>query len=177
MKKSRQNVLPAFSERYAMKKILIIGCPGGGKSTFARALQQKTALPLFYLDMLYWNEDRTHASREVFLDRLNCILQQPSWIMDGNYLGTMAYRMDACDTIIFLDYPTDICLVGIHERFGKSREDMPWIETEEDPQFLAFIQAFQTDTKPKILSLLAKHGDKKIYIFHSRQEADDFLRT
>lgn len=56
-----------------MKKVIIIGCPGSGKSTFARTLQKKTGLPLFYLDMLKWNSDKTTVSKEIFLDRLNGI--------------------------------------------------------------------------------------------------------
>ncbi|MEY8605912.1 hypothetical protein [Muribaculum intestinale] len=32
-----------------MKKVIIIGCPGAGKSTFARKLSAKTGLPLYYL--------------------------------------------------------------------------------------------------------------------------------
>ena len=49
-----------------MNKVIVIGCPGGGKSTFSRALAEKTGLPLYYLDMMYWNEDKTIAQREAF---------------------------------------------------------------------------------------------------------------
>ena len=40
-----------------MRKIIIIGCPGAGKSTFARKLRDDTNLPLYYLDMLWHKED------------------------------------------------------------------------------------------------------------------------
>ena len=42
-----------------MERAIVIGCPGGGKSTFARALAEKTGLPLHHLDMMYWNADKT----------------------------------------------------------------------------------------------------------------------
>ena len=47
-------------------KIMIIGSPGSGKSTFARKLRDKTGLPLFYLDMIKHKPDRTTISSEEF---------------------------------------------------------------------------------------------------------------
>ena len=139
-----------------MKRVLVIGCPGSGKSTFARALQSATGLPLYYLDMLNWNADKTTVDRQVFIDRLNKILPCDEWIIDGNYSSTMELRMVACDTVIFLDYPLDVCLDGIRERRGKPRSDMPWIETEEDSEFIEFIKNYNEQQKAKVLELLTK---------------------
>ena len=83
--------------------------------------------------------------------------------------------MVACDTVIFLDYPLEICLDGIKERRGKPRSDMPWIETEEDAEFIEFIKNYEEQQKPKVLELLKKHNDKNIIIFKSREQADAFL--
>ena len=158
-----------------MQKILIIGCPGSGKSTLARALHEKTGIPLCHLDMLYWNADKTVVEKEVFLDRLSAVLATERWIMDGNFSSTMEMRLAACDAVIFLDYPLDICLAGVRARRGKPRPDLPWIETEEDAEFMAYIKGFAAERRPQILSLLEKHGDKHIFIFKSRAEADAFL--
>ena len=87
-----------------MNKVLVIGCPGSGKSTFSRALQQVTDLPLFHLDMLYWNPDGTAVPKKtVFQERLRAVMSGERWIIDGNYGSTMELRMAACDTVIFLD--------------------------------------------------------------------------
>ena len=83
--------------------------------------------------------------------------------------------MVVCDTVIFLDYSLDVCLDGIKERRGKPRSDMPWIETEEDEEFIEFIKSYNEQQKPKVLELLEKYGDRKIVIFKSREEADAFL--
>ncbi|MBQ8906261.1 MAG: adenylate kinase [Ruminococcus sp.] len=160
-----------------MKKIMVIGCPGSGKSTFSRALHQITGIPLFHLDMMYWNSDRTTVEKAVFLKRLSDAIQQNAWIIDGNYGSTIELRLQACDTVIFLDYPLEICLDGIKERRGKARSDMPWIETEdkEDAEFIEFIKSYNTQSKPQIMDLLNLYSDKNIFIFNNRTEADEFL--
>ena len=158
-----------------MKKVIVIGCPGSGKSTVSRTLHNKTGIPLYHLDMMYWNADKTAVEKSVFLERLSVVLEKDEWIIDGNYGSTMELRMVACDTVIFLDYPLEICLDGIKERRGKPRSDMPWIETEEDAEFIEFIKNYEEQQKPKVLELLKKHSDKSIIIFKSREQADEFF--
>ena len=158
-----------------MQKVMVIGCPGSGKSTFSRALSQITSLPLTHLDMLYWNADNTTVERSVFIERLAEVLQKDAWIIDGNYGSTMELRMQECDTVFFLDYPADICLQGVKDRQGKPRPDMPWVETEEDTEFLEYIQNFQAESRPQVLELLQKYSHKTIYVFQNRREAHMFL--
>lgn len=159
-----------------MQKVIVIGCPGGGKSTFARALAHKTGLPLVHLDMLYWNADRTTVPKPVFRQRLSEAMAQDRWIIDGNYGSTMELRIAACDTVFFLDYPTQVCLEGVRRRRGQPRSDMPWVETvAEDEEFLEFIRQYNTESKPKVMTLLEKYKDKTIHIFTERQEADEYL--
>ena len=158
-----------------MKKVIVIGCPGSGKSTVSRVLHNKTGIPLYHLDMMYWNADKTTVEKSVFLERLSAVLEKDEWIIDGNYGATMELRMAASDTVIFLDYPLNVCLNGIKERFGKPRSDMPWIETEEDSEFIEFIKNYNEQQKPKVLELLKKYGDKNIIILKSREQVDAFL--
>ena len=122
-----------------MKKILVIGCPGSGKSTFSKKLHEKTNIPLFHLDLYFWNADKTTVDRTIFNQRLFEILELNDWIIDGNFMATMELRIQKCDTIIFLDYPLEVCLNGVKERKGKPRSDIPWIETEEDLEFIEYI--------------------------------------
>ena len=159
-----------------MKRVMIIGCPGSGKSTFARALAAKTGLPLYCLDLMYWNPDRTTKPKEEFRAALRETVNLPEWIIDGNYGSTLELRMEACDTVIFLDYPLEVCLSGIEERRGKPRPDMPWVETEPDLEFIEFIKKFNKESRPRILGLLEQYKNKNIVVFSSRAEADDFLK-
>lgn len=162
-----------------MNRVIVIGCPGSGKSVFSRALHEKTGLPLYHLDNLYWNADRTKVDRGVFLDGLENILISDQWIIDGNYASTMEKRMQRCDTVFFLDYPLDVCLSGVKARQGTKRPDMPWTEAEgeEDAEFLNFIKSYISESRPVVLDLLSKNRDKEIHIFTSRRLADAFLEN
>ena len=77
--------------------------------------------------------------------------------------------------MIFLDYPTEVCLAGVEARRGKPRPDMPWVETEEDGEFTALIRGFKEEMRPKVIALLEKYGEKEIHRFTSRAEAEEFL--
>lgn len=158
-----------------MKRVIVIGCPGSGKSTFARKLQSIIDIPLHYLDMLKWNSDKTVVEKEVFIERLNRVLVTDCWIIDGNYLRTMPLRMKEADTVFFLDYDVETCLSGVEARKGQPRLDMPWIETETDPAFIEFIKSFHSESRPKILELLEANQDKEIVVFKNRSEADQYL--
>ena len=159
-----------------MKKIIVIGCPGSGKSTFSKSLHKITGIPLFHLDMMFWNADKTTVEKSVFLERLSKIIQKSEWIIDGNYGSTMELRLQECDTVIFLDYPLDVCLDGIKERRGKARSDMPWIETdEEDVEFVEFIKNYNSQSRPQVMELLDRYSYKNIFIFTNRTKADEFL--
>lgn len=159
-----------------MKRVIVIGCPGAGKSTFSRKLRDKTGLPLYYLDMLWHRPDRTNISKEEFDARLAEILATECWIIDGNYGRTLEMRMKACDTVVLLDYPLEVCLAGAGERIGKKREELPWVEEEFDEEFRQWILEFPEKKLPQIYQLLEKYREgRQVMIFHSRQEADDYF--
>lgn len=161
-----------------MLKVIIIGSPGAGKSTFARKLSDTTGLPLYYLDMLWHRPDQTNISREAFDARLGQIIQTDTWIIDGNYQRTLDIRLKECDTVFLMDFPLETCLAGAKSRIGKKREDLPWIESEFDEEFRQWIIDFPRTQLPEIYEMLKKYQEKtNIVIFKSRKEADDYLRT
>lgn len=161
-----------------MQKVIVIGSPGAGKSTFARKLRDKTGLPLYYLDSIWHRPDRTNIQKEEFDRQLSQILTGDRWIIDGNYGRTLEMRMQACDTVFLFDLSVDVCLAGILERVGQTREEMPWIETELDEEFKQWVLDFPHEQLPKIYRLLEQYGnDKAVRIFHPRKEADDYLHS
>jgi adenylate kinase family enzyme len=161
-----------------LQRVIVIGCPGAGKSTFSRALRDRLGLPLYYLDMLWHREDKTTVEREEFDRRVAEILAEEEWIIDGNYLRTMEMRMKRCDTVFFLDYPLELCLEGVRARIGKKREDMPWVEEELDEEFRQWIEDFPRTQLPYLYELLDQYrAEKQVFVFKSRQEAGEYLNS
>ena len=167
--------LPSFAFPHA--RIAVIGCPGSGKSTFARRLRDLTGLPLYHLDAIYWKPDRTTLPREEFYPLMQEIIARDKWIIDGNYQSTMDWRVEACDAVVFLDYATEVCVEGVRRRKGQLRSDMPWIETETDEEFLDYVRRFREEQRPAGLDLLQKHPQKAIFTFTTRTEAETFLEN
>ncbi len=162
-----------------MKKVIVIGSPGAGKSTFSRLLAQKTGLPLYHLDKIYWRADWQNISKEEFDASLSDIMKGEEWITDGNYKRTLSDRLHECDTVFYLDLPRMVCIGGYLSRLRKnrgiSRPDMGENCVERfDREFVKYIWDFNTKQRPKIHEML-KETKADIHIFHSRKEAKKFL--
>lgn len=132
-------------------------------------------LPICYLDQLFWNKDKTTVSRDVFQKKLAEVLSKESWIIDGNYSFTLEERLEYCDTVFLLDYPTEVCLNGVRHRIGNKRPDMPWIEEKINPEFMDYIRTFREQKLPQEMKALAKFPNVKIYIFKNRAESHHYL--
>lgn len=158
-----------------MRRAIVIGCPGSGKSTFSRALSEASGLPLVHLDLLFWRADKTTVSEEEFDRQLAEALAREAWIIDGNYMRTLERRLAAADTVFFLDYPAAVCEEGIRARQGIPRPDMPWVEEGCDGALLSLVQGFAEGQRPAILALLTRQKRKRCITFRTREEAERFL--
>ena len=164
------------SQTNKLQKIIVIGSPGSGKSTFSRRLRDITSLPLYHLDMIWHKPDRTTITKEEFDRRLSEILSTDKWIIDGNYQRTIEIRLEKCDAVFLMDFPLEICLAGAAARVGTKRDDLPWVEDELDEEFRQWIVDFPNEKLPQIYQMLDKYSGKNIIIFKSRQEANEYLQ-
>ena len=158
------------------RKIIVLGCPGSGKSSFSLQLHERTGLPLIHLDNIWWKQDRTHISRDEFDGQLESLMKADEWILDGDYSRTYEPRIRTCDTVFFLDYDEEECMEGIRRRVGKERPDIPWIEYKLDPELVSLVQRYREENRPVLLELFEKYPDRQLFIFSSRLEADIWLK-
>jgi adenylate kinase family enzyme len=156
-----------------MDRVMVIGCPGAGKSTFSRELARVTGLPLIHLDAHYhvdtWptEPEEKRAAWRAFLAE---IVKGERWIIDGNYKNSFDIRMPVADTIIYLDYPTRICLFRLFRRQqlyrNRRRPDMPpnWKE-KISWDLLHFVVTFRRRERDRILALLDEHrAGRDVYV-------------
>ncbi len=166
-----------------MKRILIIGNAGAGKTTFAKALAKKACLPLIHLDQLYWQGNWETVSREEFDHKLQAELEKPEWIIDGNFSRTLPHRLNYCDTLFYLDYPTWVCLAGITKRiftyWGKSRPDMGGNCPERfDKNKLSLYKGvlqYNRRHRAAYQKLLQEAKSVNVITFRSRKQAKNYL--
>lgn len=156
------------------KKIIVIGCPGAGKSTFSRKLHNATQIELFHLDALYWNKDCTHITREKLIAKQKEIFKLDSYIIDGNFKSTLEMRIKEADVVFLFDLPTEACIEGARNRKG-NRPEMP-CELPSNDELIDFIKNFNTDIMPMMKDLFKKYNSNVI-AFHSHKEADDYIEN
>jgi len=164
-----------------MKKIVIIGSGGAGKSTLARRLGEAMGIEVIHLDKLHWRADWVEPPKDEWLKIVENAVKKESWIMDGNFGGTMELRLQYCDTAIFLDFPRFLCTYRIFKRWltyrNTNRPDMSEGCNEKiDLEFLGWIWNFQKTTKPKIEERLKRFENEKAIIYlRSPKEVEKFL--
>lgn len=164
-----------------MKKVLIIGSGGAGKSTFARRLHEATNLPLIHLDKLYWKPNWVAVSKPEIYEITDRLMKENEWIMDGNFNSTMEKRIAASDTVFYFDMPRLLCIYQIFKRifkyYNKTRPDMGEGCPEKfDLEFLKWVWSFPKETKPLIEQRIERAGQgKNIIRFKSRNEVERFF--
>jgi adenylate kinase family enzyme len=166
-----------------MERIIVIGCCGAGKSTFARRLHDKTGLELIHLDQLHWSPNWVESDKETMKQRVKQTVEKPKWIIDGNYGSTMDIRIEKADTILYLDYPIWKCLWRVTKRIwqynGKTRPDMTEGCPERwDWEFIHYVATFNLTKRKAILERLEKvKGQKRIEVFKNDRDAEVFLNN
>ncbi|WP_421378261.1 DNA topology modulation protein [Bacillus salacetis] len=165
-----------------MNKIALIGSGGSGKSTLAKKLGQRLNLNVWHLDQLLWKPGWTPVSKKEQIKIQTELVTQENWIIDGNYNSTLDIRLDAADTIIFLDISRFICVYRVFKRMlifrNRTRPDMrEGCNEKMNLEFLKWIWDYPKKKKPEVLMKIENlSNEKHIIILESPREVDQFLR-
>lgn len=169
----------AHSER--RRRVLVIGSGGSGKSTVSTRLGRILGLPVVHLDQLYWKPGWVETEKKEWAETVRETISRETWILDGNYSGTLPERVEACDTVVFLDIPRLVCLwrvlVRVMRHHGRPRPDMPDGCPEKlNIPFLVWIWNYPVRTRRKVLSLLSTYrGSKDVIHLRTRNDVESFL--
>ena len=163
-----------------MKRILIIGCSGAGKSTFAKKLQGVLDIEVIHLDQHYWKPNWEKTESEEWSKKVAQLMKGEQWIIDGNYRSTFDMRTPLADTIIWLDFPALICLYrACKRRLEQNRVD----ELEGCKERVSFnlltwiLWKFPTDNRRDLKKRIRNlEKEKKIIILKSNNDIELFLK-
>lgn len=162
-----------------MERILVVGGPGSGKSYFSDLLAAKTGLPLIHLDQEFWLPGWQMPEADAWQRKLDILLAQPRWIMDGAYVSSLSRRLERADTVFVFKLPRSLCLYRTLKRsltsYGTIRPDMaPGCPERLDWSFFKYTWRFNTRLLPRIeQELIPFQGD--LHLFKSSQSANAYL--
>jgi adenylate kinase family enzyme len=165
-----------------MERILVMGSPGSGKSTFARRLSQITDIPVVSLDALYWKPGWKPSDAAEFDARVAAAIRLPRWIVDGDYTWWAGdIRRSMADSVIWFDLPRRTCMFGIMSRiatsYGRVRPEMAQGCPERiDVEFFRYVWTYRQVQRPKLLQYLeGLRTDQSLVCFTDRAQADRYL--
>jgi len=164
-----------------MKRILILGCCGAGKTTLARKIENALKIEVIHLDKHYWKPNWVESEQDEWKAKVKELIQRDQWIMDGNYGSSLDISLERADTVIFLNYPTHKCLYRVLKRtydfYGKTRPDMPNNCPERlDFPFLHYVATYNIKRGKKISKKLKSlKNTKNVFIFKNDAQTASFL--
>ncbi|MBM2825986.1 MAG: family ATPase [Dehalococcoidia bacterium] len=165
-----------------MKRVLVIGSGGAGKSTLARQLGALLGIEVIHLDSLFWKPGWVETPKTEWLSTVEELAKREAWIMDGNYSATLAPRLAAADAVVLMNFPRRICLWRVVKRrfqyIGRSRPDMaPGCPERLDWSFLKWIWTYPTRSRPRVREMIDQYSDVRTVIeLRTPLEVSQFLR-
>jgi len=165
-----------------MKRVLIIGSNGAGKSTFSYALAEKTSLPLIHIDQLYWRNNWEVTPKEEFLSLVSAEVQKPCWIIEGNNIRSLEDRLQFADTVFWFEFPPASCVWNVLKRTckyrGTVRPDMPdECVSRLNISFLKDVWRFNKKNHAKICEKLAANKNIHVVRFANYKQVRAYLES
>ncbi|MDE6470678.1 MAG: topology modulation protein [Eubacterium sp.] len=169
-----------------MKKIIVIGGNGSGKTTFARQLSKQLDIPLIFIDKIYWTDNWTRADEDTANAVLKSEMQKDKWIIDGNHTSSIPERLKECDTVFYFDFSAFDCLIGsivrVIKNYGIQRDDVGGKNNIEkfDKSKIDFFKSvlkFNKLNRAQYYQMINAVENVNFIIFRKRKQANDYLKN
>jgi adenylate kinase family enzyme len=163
-----------------VERVAIVGCGGSGKSYVARQLGRLLDLPVVHMDTVYFDDQWNPLPMERFEAAQRELVAAPRWVIDGNYNSTVQVRLEAADTVVFMDLPTRVCLWGILSRqlrHGRGQNNQDGVYNRITPDVLRYVLSYRRKMRPRILAKIDQYAsDTQVIVLTSRRQTRRFLR-
>ena len=162
-----------------MKRILVMGRQGSGKSTFAKLLGKKLGIEVIHLDTHFHKNGWQRVTKEEWQEIQKKLVKKKTWIMDGTYLSSLKPRIEAADTVIFLDTPAHVSIYRALQRYlknkGKVRADLK--DGMHEKIDLRFIRKIITFSTTKVTKYVSKYPHIKTIFLKNKQDIESYLNS
>lgn len=168
-----------------MKKVAVFGNAGGGKSTLSKQLSAITGLPLYTLDKMKYHAGGVEVSTEDYQRAHQEVLATEQWIIDGfGSLDTLWPRLDAADSLVYVDLPLAMHFRGVTKRLVTGYFQPPEGWPEGSPIFKSSLRSYQVlwlchkRLTPRYREYIQQaQGTKAVYHLRSRSQIAQFLAS
>ncbi len=168
---------------YELKRIMIVGAPGSGKSWLANRLSEKTKLPVIHIDQFYYEPGWVMRPSEETASLILCAAQKDTWILDGNNAQTFAERAARADHLVFLDRGLFLRLYRVIRRtlkyYGKTRPDLaPGCPERFTFAFMLFVMTFGIKRRKRMMARIDTVKESiACYHLKSTKQVENYLKT
>jgi len=163
-----------------VNRVAIVGCGGSGKSYVARELSRLLDLPITHMDAVYFDDQWNPLPMERFEAVQREFVAAPRWVIDGNYNSTVQVRLQAADSVVFMDLPTRVCLWGILSRqlrHGRGHNDQTGVYNRITGDVLRYVLGYRRKMRPRVLAKIDQHASgARVIMLTSRRQTRHFLR-
>jgi len=147
-------------------KILIVGCVGSGKSTYAKKISKKLKIPVYGIDEIVHDDElgvrRSLEEQKEIIDKINT---NDKWIIEGALRKELYFLLEMADLIIMIDIDREIVEHRVITRYIKQQLGIEKIDYKVDNDFLEMMLGYVDkyyETREDIFKILNKYKDKLI---------------
>ncbi len=142
------------------ERIMVIGRPGSGKSTYTRKLHQRTGMPLHHLDRYFFLANWVERDEADFLSIQQKMVDGERWIIDGNCIASFEMRYQRATTCLYFNYPRSVCYYRILKRLLQKKSTADRAEGCKEVvrwPFIKYIWGFHKRVAPRVEALRTKY--------------------